>query len=342
MSNHLLHLLSQWYPEKDNAEWVLGTVFKTEGPCYRKAGAMMLFNSFGQQLGMLSGGCLESDIQRHAKKVMATGRPMTMVYDSQDEDDLSFQLGIGCGGTVHIMLHPISANNDYLALDTLYQHLSARKSGHYFQRIPTNDDEIDAQFVPSIAAHHLRSDKETIASKVQEGKQTWLKTYVQPPVHLMVAGGGFDAIPLVNLAHQLGWKVTVWDPRPANARREYFGNVDEILRSSADLLDTYCQQYGVDAAIVMTHSVSLDASVLSALKTSSIRYLALLGPVHRKDEVLAIAKLSLSQFPCKLHAPAGLQLGAALPEGIAISMLSECIATLNNANAMSFSGALSE
>ncbi|WP_407333735.1 XdhC family protein [Enterovibrio sp. 27052020O] len=342
MSNHLLSLLSQWYPEKDNTEWVLGTVFKTEGPCYRKAGAMMLFNRYGQQLGMLSGGCLESDIQRHAKKVMATGQAMTTVYDSQDEDDLSFQLGIGCGGTVHIMLQPIAADNDYLALDTLYQQLSTRKSGHYLQRIPRHGDEIDASFVPSAATHRLRSDKDTIGEWVKEGEQTWLKTFVQPPVHLMIAGGGFDAIPLANLAHQLGWNITLWDPRPANARREHFKQVETILRSPAESLGTYCHKHNVDAAIVMTHSVTLDARALNALKDSTIRYLAMLGPAHRRDEVLTVAKLSLSQFPCKLHGPAGLQLGAALPEGIAISMLSECIAIINNANALSFSGAVSE
>ncbi|WP_028022508.1 XdhC family protein [Enterovibrio calviensis] len=347
MSNHLLHILSQWYPEKDNAEWVLGTVFKTEGPCYRKAGAMMLFSSFGQQLGMLSGGCLESDIQRHAKKVMATGKAITQVYDSQDEDDLSFQLGIGCGGTVHVMLHPVSQDNGYLSLNTVYEHLLARESGHYFQHVPmasssafTGEDH--AQFVVSQTPHKLRSDQEAIGEQFMEGDQTWLKTYVQPPVHLLIAGGGFDARPLVNLAHQMGWHVTLWDPRPANARRDYFEHADNILRGSADTLTAYCNDHCVDAVVVMTHSVTLDAAVLTALTPTSIGYLALLGPVHRKEEVLSVVQVSSSQFPCKLHGPAGLNLGAALPEGIAISMLSECIATLNNANALSFSGALSE
>ncbi|MDD1792144.1 XdhC family protein [Enterovibrio sp. ZSDZ42] len=347
MSNHLLHLLSQWYPEKDNAEWVLGTVFKTEGPCYRKAGAMMLFSSFGQQLGMLSGGCLESDLQRHAKKVMATGKPITQVYDSQDEDDLSFQLGIGCGGTVHIVLHPISRDNNYLSLNTVYEHLLARQSGYYYQQIPMTSlhdvvSEKCAEFMVSQTPHEHHSDQETIGERFMEGEQTWLKTYVQPPVHLLIAGGGFDARPLVNLAHHLGWKLTLWDPRPANARRDYFDCVDEILRGDADLLSAYCNDYNVDAVITMTHSVTLDAAVLSALTTTRIQYLALLGPIHRKQEVLSVAQVSSSQFPCKLHGPAGLKLGAALPEGIAISMLSECIATLNNANALSFSGAPSE
>ena len=62
MSNHVNHLLAQWLPLKNKHKWVLGFIFKTEGSCYRKAGAMMLFSDAGHQLGILSGGCLESDI----------------------------------------------------------------------------------------------------------------------------------------------------------------------------------------------------------------------------------------------------------------------------------------
>ena len=76
MSNHLSHLLAQWYPERDNLDWVLATIYDTHGPCYRKPGAMMLFSSQGHQLGMLSGGCLESDIGVNARKVIQTG----MIY----------------------------------------------------------------------------------------------------------------------------------------------------------------------------------------------------------------------------------------------------------------------
>ncbi len=80
MSNQLISLLQSWYPQRDAADWVLGTVYKTEGPCYRKAGAMMLLGSQGQQLGMLSGGCLESDIHRHSRQVMLSGCAKTLMW----------------------------------------------------------------------------------------------------------------------------------------------------------------------------------------------------------------------------------------------------------------------
>ncbi|MFC6672816.1 XdhC family protein [Marinobacterium aestuariivivens] len=136
MANQLTRLLLQWYPQRDALEWVLGTVYRTEGPSYRKAGAMMLFNSLGQAFGMLSGGCLESDIQRHARRVMQSGQALTLCYDGSDEDDLSFQLGIGCGGTVHILLQPIRADNDYLQPDLVHRALEQRAPGFITSTFP--------------------------------------------------------------------------------------------------------------------------------------------------------------------------------------------------------------
>ena len=104
MYNQLSQQLKQWHPRRDQQLWVLGTLYHIEGPSYRKPGAMMLFNDLGEQYGLLSGGCLESDIQQHAAKVMASQQPKTLCYDANDEDDRSFLLGIGCGGKIYIPL----------------------------------------------------------------------------------------------------------------------------------------------------------------------------------------------------------------------------------------------
>ncbi|KXF83307.1 XdhC family protein [Enterovibrio coralii] len=335
MSQHIYHLLSKWHPQKDSTEWVLGTVFATEGPCYRKAGAMMLFSGDGQQLGMLSGGCLESDIQLQAKKVMAMDKPMTLTYDSQDEDDLSFQLGIGCGGSVDICLHPVSKANQYLALEDVYNHLKQRKSGHYYQQITSQSS---AKFISSSDAHQLLGDREKIGEKIKEGGTSWLRTFIQPPTHLLIAGGGLDARPITTIAKSLGWQVTLWDPRPANARKEHFPDVQTVVRTDASTLSKYCNEQHVDALVVMSHSVSLDAAVLESAVSTSLKYIALLGPLHRKEDVFRQSCLNNTDLPCKVYGPAGLNLGAALPEGIAISILSECVAVLNGADANSLSG----
>nr|WP_067298703.1 XdhC/CoxI family protein [Marinobacterium profundum] len=334
MANDLSHLLQQWYPQRDSADWVLGTVYQTEGPCYRKPGATMLFNSLGQQFGLLSGGCLESDIHRHARQVMHSHKAMTLCYDGSDEDDLSYQLGIGCGGTVHILLQPIQAQQQYLQLDTLHQALANRTGGYLYQRIPDAAGQTESRFIATDAS----SETMTPASRlIMEAEQQWLVTRIRPAPHLLIAGGGLDARPLVAMAHQLGWHTSLWDPRPANGRREHFPTANRIIQTSVDGLADYARTEKVDAAVLMTHNIGLDAAALAALNSTPLHYCALLGPHHRRDQVLQAANLNEAQLATPVAGPAGLDIGAELPESIALAILAECHARLHQRSARSLS-----
>ncbi len=331
MVNHLKHLLDIWYPQRDAQLWVLATVYRTEGPSYRKAGAMMLFNDLGQQYGLLSGGCLEADIQLQAARVMRTQQSLTLCYDGSDEDDISFQLGIGCGGTVYILLQPVQAANDYLNLGDIRDHLADHAQGQYWQLIA---DNMDAQ------SRWLDAGYTEQSGLVQLNNQSWLVTNIKPQPHILVLGGGVDAQPLVSLAKGLGWTVTIWDSRPANGRRQYFQAADTLLDCSIDNLKNAPVLTHCDAAVVMCHNLEMDASAIAVLQTSSVRYLALLGPLARQQQVLELAQLSAETLRIPIAGPAGLDLGAELPEGIALSILAECHGVLQQASGTSLSGAL--
>jgi len=332
VSNQLSQLLQQWYPRRDSTEWLLGTVSKTEGPCYRKAGAMMLFDGLGQQFGLLSGGCLESDIQTHARKVMQTGQSTVLCYDGSDEDDVSFQLGIGCGGTVHILLQLVNRDNGYHCLDRVLQSLADRNSGVY------------RQFLPSVGSDTggLVDDGSSQASSIFEqcdgGEKTQLKSengiscftiVVNPEPHLLVVGGGVDARPVVSIAKELGWAISLCDPRPANARVDVFGQAPTIIRELDETLAGYCVKQKVDAVIVMTHNVEMDATAIGILhQVPGVKYMALLGPATRKAKVLDVANVKEQDMVVSLSGPAGFDIGGDLPESIALSMLAECHETL--------------
>ena len=326
MANQLSSLLAQWFPARDECDWVLGTVYQTEGPCYRKAGAMMLFNSLGQQFGMLSGGCLESDIGLHARKVMLDGRSRTLCYDGSDEDDLSFRLGIGCGGTVYILLQRIHAGDGYQGLDKVRAALAARQSGLYRQWLPGA-----GAARPGVFESRMATGTPPAARLIEREDGNCLETPIRPDPHLLVVGGGIDARPLVAMARQLGWRISVWDPRPANARAEFFGEADELLRLPVDALGDWARKERIDAAVLMSHSVPLDAKALAQLNGVPLRYLALLGPASRKAQVISLARLGPAGLRQVLHGPAGLALGGELPESIALSILAQCHATLHQA-----------
>lgn len=341
MSNHLSHLLANWYPNRDSYDWVLATIYNTEGPCYRKSGAMMLFSCQGDQLGMLSGGCLESDIGTNARKVMQTGQSMLVCYDGSDEDDLSFHLGIGCGGSVYIMLQQINSRNDYLSLAQVHDALNQRISGYYYQSIvKQKSDENNMSAQAYFEAEHIDNIAE-VATIVLRTKNNvnyeLLATPIVPEPHLLVVGGGIDARPLVSMAQQLGWKVSLWDPRPANARKEYFSSVDHIIKGEAEVLTTFSLKKDVSAAVLLSHNVVIDAQALQALSTTKLKYLALLGPNNRRQQVVTQAKIEEKSLPFIFAGPSGLDIGGTLPESIALSILCECHASLYGKNAQSMS-----
>ena len=323
MSNQLTALLDAWSKARHETDWVLGTVYKTEGSAYRKAGAMMLINGHGQQFGLLSGGCLESDIVRNARRVMQTGESMTLVYDGSDEDDWSFQLGIGCGGKVYIMLQPVTVDND-LGLGDMAAALGVRRGGVYHQKIGA----AAAYFESGCSASKIRS----VIERRDDGD--WLVTPVMPEPHLLVVGGGVDARPLVAIAAEMGWRVTLADPRAANARAAYFPRAGTILRELGASLTRYIGEQVVDAAVIMSHNLAIDADGLRACQGTDLAYLALLGPRHRYRQVLERAGLEESALTRQVSAPAGLDIGGQLPESIGLSILAECHAVLNHSRSL--------
>lgn len=323
MSNHLGAMLNAWSQGKNDTDWVLGTVYRTEGSAYRKAGAMMMINGYGQQFGLLSGGCLEADIVLNARKVMHSEQAKLLVYDGSDEDDWSFQLGIGCGGKVYIMLQPVTAAND-LGLEAMAAALEQRQQGIYCQKIGANE----AYFEVGGSARLPRSVIE------QRDGDDWLLTPVAPEPHLLVIGGGVDARPVVSIASELGWLVTLVDPRSANARCEYFPRAKRILRELGPALRQYIDRQKIDAAVIMSHNVDIDAEGLSCCQDTGLGYVALLGPRHRYRQVLQRAGLDEASLSCPVAAPAGLDIGGQLPESIALSILAECHAVLNQGQSL--------
>lgn len=326
--SHLQHLLDTWYAQKDECLWVLGTVYKTEGPCYRKPGAMMFFNSLGQQFGLLSGGCLEANIQQRAAQVMSTEKSMTLSYDGADEDDIAFQLGIGCGGVVHIILQAVLPKNNYLDLMTVYENLHSREQGYYWQAIEAGT-EAEASWM-NIKEHQQKLAEDGLSGSNKRAwllstqNQNWLVSYQTPVPHILVVGGGVDARPLVEMAKIMGWMVTVWDSRPANARREFFPAADQIIRCPADIIHQQSEVQSADAVIIMSHNIVMDAQALSSMQSLDLAYVGLLGPVHRRVEVIEAAGLTEASLRTGVSGPAGINIEGEFPEEIALSILTEC------------------
>jgi xanthine/CO dehydrogenase XdhC/CoxF family maturation factor len=158
-----------------------------------------------------------------------------------------------------------------------------------------------------------------------------VEAYVEailPPPRLFVFGIGHDAVPIVQLAHAIGWEVAVCAHEPRHATRSRFSTADEVLIGTAADLAARVDECDRAVALVMSHRHDLDRTNLAALLRTRARYIGVPGPRSRTLKLLAEAGAS---DDARLHAPVGLELGAQTAHEHALAIIAEIQAVLRAA-----------
>jgi xanthine dehydrogenase accessory factor len=362
----LVRILALWRElEAAGADYVLATVVAVEGSSYRKPGALMLLTADGRRVGTVSGGCLEAQVASRAWWLTANG-PIIQRYSTAEEDG-DRPYGSGCGGVVFLLLERRTTAGPLLA--ALEQAFSRRiplavatvlegaqigrrafaglESGLSEGVLPEDDAAPNGDDSLQALAERSMARRESIESKIALGEshaRAWADYRPARPA-LGIFGAGDDAQPLLRLAKELGWFVSVADGRSHLTTRERFPLADEFsILPIRDLpgaaLELPSTVFGnlrrEDAALVMTHSFEQDSRILACLLALEAppAYIGVLGPQRRTRELLneaahllnlpasAIAA-QVERWLAQLHAPTGLDLGAESPETIALSVLAE-------------------
>jgi xanthine dehydrogenase accessory factor len=338
-------------PEGEKA--ILATVVDVAGSGYRRPGARMLIDKNGYGIGTVSGGCLEADVLERAKKVLETGAPSVITYDTTADENSVFGLGMGCRGIVRILLEPILKES--LLARTFQNAIEHRQRQFIATVISSSRAVIGGRLfygtIEQFEFANLPDDLETpgelkkdcleffAQNKPAEVRQYKIGTdffelffeNINPPLKLLLFGAGHDALPLVKFAKELGWRISVVDHRPAYADAERLPEADEIITAPAgDLNDAFFEDEN-SVAVVMTHNYDRDRQILPRLLKSKCLYIGALGPKKRTEKILAEAGETFSAEQLKnLHAPVGLDIGADTPEAIALSIVAEINAVLKN------------
>lgn len=332
---------------RDRDELVLATILATQGSTYRKTGTRVLLAGSGDSSGLISGGCLEGELRVHARRVMEERCAHRVSFDTRNDDPL-WGMGLGCEGAIDVWIEPVLAANAYGPMPYLAHCLARERSGLLLTVV---GGEASSSELGCFAARDWRSGASTVPNELLAALEQmlafqpalapgleWLEFQgrrvqvsvapVRLPPQLLLCGAGRDAIPVQDFAAALGWGVRVFDHRPSQAAPGLFPAA-KVFSAPPDELSARIDLSCIDAAVVMSHNLLADQSYLQQLLRSSVRHIGLLGPRARRERILHELGALSPQDLTRLHAPVGLDIGAASPEGIAMSIVAQMHAALS-------------
>jgi len=344
-------LVELWKRARTRGEDVyLATVVHVQGSSYRKPGARMLVTSSGERAGTISGGCLEAEVGRRIGWLTQDGAKVEAYRSSFDDDNEGGPYGLGCGGTIWILMEAGTAVDDVMHAFCLA--LEQRKPSVTVSLIAPSRAHVTSILWPSelrhgsqICTHYLqparRALREQRAIPAQRTADSDVPEFVcipvLPPPRLHVFGAGDDAQPVVRFAAELGWDISVADGRAHLLRPQRFPQAKKLVNLEYAVANSCAQSMRIltteplveagDRAVILTHSYEQDKALLRELLPQPLGYLGVLGPLHRTTRIVDEIKdeLGLSREEClaRLHAPVGLPLGHGDPAVIALAIVAE-------------------
>jgi xanthine dehydrogenase accessory factor len=293
---------------------VLATVIETWGSAPRRAGSQLAVSGDGLIMGSVSGGCVEGAVVEEAALALADGQARVLTFGVSDAD--AFAVGLACGGTIRVLVEPIGPTG--LPAEMLTSIVAARAEKRALAYAVHLESWERSLGHDAALAESLRLDR---AGMAEDGR--FILPY-NPPLRLIIVGAVHIAQALVGMARLCGWAPVVIDPRTSfGAAARFPGETlldswpDEALESLAPDART--------AVVTLTHDPKLDDPAIHAALASDCFYLGCLGSKRtqaKRLDRLRAAGLPESQI-ARIHAPVGLDLGAANPGEIALSVMAQ-------------------
>lgn len=333
----ILETMNRWLEEERAV--ALATVVETWGSAPRRVGSKMGITGQMNMIGSVSGGCVEGAVVEEALAGLGEGRPRLLKFGVAD--DMAWEVGLTCGGSIEVFVEPLDAKwwdalanlalNDnfgvtvtFLEGERIGEKVMLDKAGEVIYRdLNLSVDLLDAMRM--VAAESHKSGVTVIG-----GERVMVDMQIERP-HLILIGGVHVAIPLQAMARQVGFRVSIVDPRAAFASEERFPDVANILHSYPDKA---LPQLGLDRSAylaVLTHDPKIDDRALITALPANIPYVGVLssGRTHRQ-RVARLKEAGLSdELIAQIRTPIGIDIGASTPEEIAVCILAEIIAVRN-------------
>ncbi|MBF0325155.1 MAG: XdhC family protein [Alphaproteobacteria bacterium] len=318
----VLDAAAGWLADGDPV--VLAVLVSTWGSAPRGVGSYMAVREDGLFAGSVSGGCIEAAVVEAAQDL---GRPI-QVMDFAIDDDTARRAGLPCGGNVVVAL----IRPDSVLLARLAQRTAQRQPAALVIDLATGQQTL----VDPVGNHgHLALSPEVMADigqRLASGQsgcpsEGLFARIHEPATVLVVVGAVHVTQSLVAMAELVGFKVVVVDPRRAFATPERFPGATLISRQPEEALPELILDSRT-AIVTLAHVAALDDATLIRGLDSDAFYVGALGSrrTHAK-RLQRLAGLGVgAEALARIHAPVGLDIGAANPAEIAVSVLAQIIA----------------
>ncbi len=319
--------------QSEGRDVVLATLIAVEGSAARDPGAVFAVGEGGEFLGAIGGGCVEPALVDAAREVFRDGTARHVVYGYSDRDAVN--VGLACGGTLTILLD--RPGRAYCAelertADELVAHVVRLDGERIGARMAIYPDRcygtLGDSTLDGAAARYARERPLRDAVQVRlEGASVFIAP--RPIAPQMYIFGALDFVAAtIDIAHFLGYVVTLCDARSAFATKERFPNADRIVVSWPHEFLASAPIDERTAIVSFTHDEKFDVPLLLEAVRSRAGYVGAVGSraTHaRRSEALRQAGMTDAEIS-RICAPIGLDIGARTPEETALAVLAEIVA----------------
>lgn len=338
MMHDILPSLLKWQAQGLSA--AIATVVKTWGSSPRPAGSRMAIAASGEFAGSVSGGCVETAVIEEAMNVMKTGAPKLLQFGVADET--AWSVGLTCGGKIEVFLEPFYdkkffeplrvnlAGKEPVVMATVIRGASTLPGRHLLvSRAGTIAGDLEnTELISSIqqaAPAFLEREHTTVLTF---GETEIFVESCFPPPKLIIVGAVHIAVPLAHIAKTLDFNVILVDPRGAFASAARFPHVDQLVRKWPE---EALAEIGIDAGaciVILSHDPKLDDPAVKTALQHHPAYIGVLGSrkTHEKRFQRLLAEGVTEEQLRRVHAPIGLNIGAATPAEITVSIMAEIVA----------------
>lgn len=320
-------------------------VVETRGSTPQKAGAVMIVDPGGGQVGTLGGGCVENEVKQHA--IRQLGEEGVRLHSFVLDHDYAWADGLICGGKMVIAVEALKGAE---ALEYHRRLLEALEAGEGFTEAVVVDPErvdgaaLGGRFLfgphrnliaarPSGMASLEVSERaaalpERPRAKAEKGV-AWLP--ILPRIRLVIVGAGHVGQAVGNLAADADFDVWVVDDRAQYANQERFlkaskflvGPIEDVLSSLEVTRETF--------VLIVTRGHGHDQEALYHMAPTPAPYVGLIGS-KRKIRLIfeSLLEMGISEVDlARVTAPVGVDIGSRTVPEIAISIVAELIARRN-------------